>query len=42
LASSAEVRGYISKIRTSLKISGLNNPKDLIITDSSEGYRYTP
>ena len=42
LVPTALIKTYISKIRASLKDAGLNNPENLIKSETNEGYRYSP
>ncbi len=42
LVPTALIRTYISRIRASLKVVGLNNPENLIKSETNEGYRYSP
>jgi DNA-binding response OmpR family regulator len=42
LAPTAEVKGYITKIRKVLKNAGLSQPQNLIKTEVKRGYRYSP
>jgi|LWDU01.1.fsa_nt_gi DNA-binding response OmpR family regulator len=42
LSPTAEVKGYIAKIRKSLKASGADDPQSIIRTEVMRGYRYKP
>jgi two-component system OmpR family response regulator/two-component system response regulator QseB len=42
LVSTALIRTYIFRIRASFRDAGLNNPENLIILETNEGYRYSP